>query len=215
MPVTHYDYNQNKLVTEYEGRVLLVARETVRVMSDVWEDHLIAHCWDPEKGVVRVYVSGTGSSNDEGSTATVDATQSVLDAHHQWCYSQSYEAVFKSAQREANIPEKGKTLVVTGGLTHPGVTGKAIAVINGNYNMGNRSVNMRKFGIALSDRQGPVQAKNGRTYTNYLDVAWVWERNVVVDNPEQYINQDQVQASALRHADITTARLTLKNQGYA
>ena len=80
------------------------------------------------------------------------------------------------------------------------VAGPVVVTLQRPYQMGWQSSLRRKFAIALNDEKIQVQARNGRTYENYKNVAWVWEHNCkLVQAPA--VNLEDVAAQADGEAD--------------
>ena len=63
-----------------------------------------------------------------------------------------------------------------------GSVGKVVVVKEMQYSMGYRSSVAPKLGIALDDVMVEV-VRNGKTYTNYKNMIWVWAHNCEVVNP--------------------------------
>lgn len=183
------------IVTDGVGATLRVYRESVQVMSDVWEMATVADYWDPAEGKVRkAYWVIEGS---------VDATPDVIAEVKKYCYSRAFDKVYFQARDEAETVKKGSTVKVTSGRSGKGLVGTVVVEILRPYKMGWRSVMLPKLGIATSDVKVKVAASNGKVYENYRDITWVWRRNCeLVNVPEINIQEVKERAEAIGEADF-------------
>lgn len=214
MPVTyntwHSEYEPKyrswteRHVDEFKGAVVGIDTTTVQVMSDIWEYQTHATVWDETKGELRtLFLSAENTKPEEQGSAVVDATPEVLVKVRAYLTRKNYESykanLLRTAQETAVRPEKGKTVKVVSGRSFKGTVGKVVAIIARPYNMGYRSVMQNKLGVATSDRT--IKVTLGRkTFDRYLDVVWVWARNVEVQNPEQYMDAAALDAQAVTYA---------------
>jgi hypothetical protein len=152
-----------------EGAVLKVWRDSIQVMSDVWETTTYATYWD--QALERLQ---TVPWVKEGK---VDATPEVLAQVEAFLYSRAYEDALLRAQNEAAVIRKGSTVKVTKGRQDKGAVGLVVADIVRPYQMGWQSSQRQKVGIATSDVKVKVAAANGKVYENYKDVTWAWAHN--------------------------------------
>lgn len=179
-----------------EGCVLRVWLGTVRVMSDIWEQALMAEYWDEASQSVK---------SDEwlDSGTTVDATAEVISKAEAWLYVRKYENAFQKRksyeEQEVRRIVRDARVRVVSGRTAKGVEGLVAAVIQRPYGMGYRSTIEDKLAIATSDVKVKVPGFNGRVYENYRDVEWVWARNCErIDVPE--VDLEQVKEIARNEA---------------
>lgn len=156
------------------NRVLWVEYETHRIMSDVWDSLPTAHYIDEDGREASKVVGGDGEYLVE---ATVDATEDAYSDFYTYRLARLIEDNTHKAEADARVIRKGDLVKVVSGRTGKGSVGKVVVVMNGTYGMGYHSVGMQKFGIALSDRMGPVTLKSGTVIQSHLDMVWVWEKN--------------------------------------
>ena len=91
----------------------------------------------------------------------------------------------ESAENEAANPAvRDRIVTVVRGKDKKvkGATGKVVVVKDMYYGMGYRGSMQPKLGIALDDEKIDV-VKNGRTYSSYKNMIWVWAHNCEVVNP--------------------------------
>jgi hypothetical protein len=171
-----------------EGTTIRVWYESVQVMSDVWESACHASYWDEAAGRVRTEI---------WVQATVDASPDVLEKVFASIYAYELEKAINTLKAQAARPSKGSVVkVVSGRGTPRGKQGRIEVIITRPYGMGYRSAMREKYGIATSDVKVDVLAANGKVYSNYRDMIWVWAHNVeLVSVPE--IDMDDAKARAL------------------
>jgi hypothetical protein len=168
-------------VTEFVGRSLFIQKETVRVMSDVWDDCFFLTSIDAT-GKIAKY----GIDESKPETWQIDATEEVYSDYSK----DQFEVAKQFLTREAtdsslNPAVKGRVVKVTSGRTGKGTVGKVVVVMMGNYGMGYRSVPMQKLGIATSPRMVDKVMPNGKVFQNYADMIWVWAKNCEVEKPQE------------------------------
>ena len=190
-----YYNDDSKYVTEVvtiaEGATLKVWKDSIQVMSDVWEMGTLATYWDDVKGCLQTI--------QWVSKADVDATPAVLEKVKAFLYAKAYNNLYQQRLAEANTMKKGNIVKVKSGKTAKGLVGKVVVQIERPYLMGWKSVMSTKFGIAGSDEKVEV-VKNGKVYENYKDVIWVWAKNCeIVDVPA--VDIEEVKESAANVAE--------------
>lgn len=177
----NWDQNQKRTVetveTFGEGCVLKVYRDSIQVMSDVWEMTTHATYWDEtqQRLLTVPWVE----------EAKVDATPEVLEKVKTYLYNKAFERMTDHAREDAERILKGSVVKVVSGRSGKGTVGTVVVSIQRPYKMGYRSVMSTKVGIATSDEKVKVAASNGRVYENYKDVVWAWSQNCeLVNVPE-------------------------------
>jgi hypothetical protein len=152
-----------------EGAVLKVWRDSIQVMSDIWETTTYATYWDQtqERLLTVPWVT-------EGK---VDATPEVLAQVEAFLYSRAYEDVIQKAQNQAAVIRKGAKVKVVKGRQDKGAVGLVVVDILRPYQMGWKASQRQKVGIATSDVKVKVAAANGKVYENYKDITWAWAHN--------------------------------------
>ena len=179
-------------VTVGEGATLKVWRDSIQVMSDMWEMGTLATYWDETEGRIQ-----TIQWVKEGK---VDATPEVLAQVKQCLYNNALESAIAQAKREARTIVKGSVVKVVKGRGDKGTVGKVVVAIERPYRMGYRATQATKLGIATSDVKVKVAAANGKVYENYKDVTWAWAMNCeLVEVPA--INKDEVMERARNDAE--------------
>lgn len=201
MPITrivHAEYGMvdgkyTKIREEYpetiaHGCVLEVGTKTVQIMSDIWGTAKYARYWDMNTGkpaYCEYDVNDMGWAHGDKVSATVDATEEVKALYFNWMVQKRFEELVGSAEQRALEIEKGCIAEVVSGKTGKGSKGKVVAVINGSYGMGYRSIQMQKFGIATSDVTFKKALPNGKVVDAHQDMVWAWAKNVRrVDKPK-------------------------------
>lgn len=172
---------ESKYVTEMltiaEGATLKVWRDSIQVMSDVWEMGTLATYWDEALGRIQTI--------QWVKTAEVDATPEVLAKVKSYLYQLELERAIAEAEYDAARIGKGSVVKVVKGRQGKGTVGKVVVAIERPYQMGWKSSMATKLGIATSDVTVKVAASNGRVYENYKDVTWAWAMNCeLVEVPE-------------------------------
>lgn len=137
-----YTYDNNTLVASEIGLTVEVDRESVRVMSDIWEMHTYAVCYDAEKdSFQKLYVN-----SDYGTTpayAEVDAEPELLVRYAAWQVEKEAEAAGRrhAADLAHDLEElkdlaRGRTVKVVRGRKVPvGTTGRIYWYGEGRYGM--------------------------------------------------------------------------------
>ena len=168
-------------VTIAAGTTLFIRTDSEQIMSDIWEMVTKAFYWDPVEGSVREQWL-----DDESTKVVVDADlDTVLPAIEKAEYAKFLARELESAKDEAENPAvRGREVRVVKGRDKSvkGSVGKVVVVKEMQYSMGYRSSVAPKLGIALDDVMVEV-VRNGKTYTNYKNMIWVWAHNCEVVNP--------------------------------
>ena len=189
------------------GTTLYVGSRSIRIMFSVWDTEQFAKYWDRDaQKVVDVSLSYGGHEMIRPGTATVDVTDDVWAEVYKSLLPAFSEIIARdmvTAIRERPI-EKGEVVRVIGGRTGKGVVGPVVIAMDAVYKQGWKSNMERKFAIATSDRKGTAIGKNGRVYTDsYLDLVWVWSRNVErasdIPHPDLADVAQRAEARALSH----------------
>lgn len=166
-----------EMLTIAEGATLKVWRDSIQVMSDVWEMGTLATYWDEALGRIQTI--------QWVKTAEVDATPEVLAKVKSYLYQLELERAIAEAEYDAARIGKGSVVKVVKGRQGKGTVGKVVVAIERPYQMGWKSSMATKLGIATSDVTVQVAASNGRVYENYKDVTWAWAMNCeLVEVPE-------------------------------
>jgi len=183
--LTKRDYTTGTETTEQRaiGRTLYVTYKSVQVMSDIFEEHLVAVSVDDNGRLTETSVSGWYGSDKSGDNYEVDATEQAWEDYRARCELDKFN---KLEARELTLAEspavKGRVVKIVKGRNGKGLVGKVVVVMDAYYGMGYRSVEMKKLGVATSPRKVTV-TRNGREYENYADMVWAWECNCEVENP--------------------------------
>ena len=188
------------------GSVLFSTRETIQVMSDMWEEQTLVTLWNSEKGEPdRVYLN-------TGETVVADASQEIIRAYVKYetkrAYDAKLDALRSSYWKSFATPSKGSIVRVTRGRAKNGVAvgdGKTYPVFHimeKNYSEGFRSSVRPLLGIALDDEKVDTVAKNGKTYQSYKNTAWVWAHNCEVDGVDERLEKEMplLKETAKKHA---------------
>ena len=179
---TQYDKEIVKTpVTIASGTTLYIKTESERIMSDVWEMITKAFYWDPAQNVIREQWLDTKEDK-----VVVDADfDAILPTIEKVQYGKFLAQELDAAKDESENPAvRGREVRVIKGRDKSvkGTVGKVVVVKEMQYGMGYRSVMAPKLGIALDDVMVEV-VRNGKTYTNYKNMIWVWAHNCEVVNP--------------------------------
>ena len=168
-------------VTIAAGTTLFIRTDSEQIMSDIWEMVTKAFYWDPVEGSVREQWL-----DDESTKVVVDADlDTVLPAIEKAEYGKFLAREIEFAKEEAENPAvRDRIVKVVRGKDKKvkGATGKVVVVKDMYYGMGYRGSMQPKLGIALDDEKVDV-VKNGRTYSSYKNMIWVWAHNCDVVNP--------------------------------
>lgn len=168
-------------VTIAQGTTMYIRTESEQIMSDIWEMVTKAFYWDAASGAVRE------KWLDNDTKVTIDADfDSLLPAIESAEYAKFLKVELENTKAESENPAvRGRMVEVVRGRdkTVKGKTGKVVVVKDMQYGMGYRSVVQPKLGIALNDEMVEV-VRNGKTYTNYKNMIWVWAHNCEVVAPE-------------------------------
>lgn len=193
----------------HEGMVVGFETETVRVMSDVWEEFRYAVVYEPNGPVGpgaenvknpemfrRVHIPANWASTHEQDYvfAMVDASNEIKEIYEAWKAGKRWadrherrRAAEAKAIRDAEIERqtvrKGKWVEVTRGRKVPqGTKGLVFWLNDSKWGV--------KVGIALPNEDGtfetePREARNGRIYDSYKNIAWTYAKNCdVIEAPE-------------------------------
>ena len=174
-------------VTSHVGRSLYVASETVRVMSDVWEDSLFLYSVRDDGGLDRDCVGSYYDEKPEDrATWTIDANAEAFELYRARQEADQYETLVHNTNADyANPAVKGRVVKVTKGRNTPkGLVGKVVVVIMRPYGMGYHSVVKPKLGIATSAKMVEKVMPNGKVFQNHADMVWVWAHNCEVETPQ-------------------------------
>lgn len=182
------------------GVTLFSKRETVQVMSDIWEEMTSVTYWDTVKNQpVHAYLNN-------GESVVVDATNEIVRAYVTYITNLEFENQFERIRsqrwKDYSKPVRGSKVRVTRGRNKPGVvTGKeyeVFHVMEKNYSEGYRSSVRPLLGIALDDeKHDVVSAKNGKTYQSFKNVAWVWAHNCEVVGVDDRLAAETAEMKAL------------------
>ncbi len=185
---TDYATSTKTVVTDYVGRSVYATIETVRVMSDIWEDQLVLKSITSEGGLTSSYLT-SGYGADERREYAIDATESAFQDYYASRKAYRLPQLQNEDATQANMPSNRKMVKVVGGRdkTAKGKIGKVVVVKEMFYGMGYQGSMRNKLGIALDDTMVKRTLANGKTYDNYANMIWVWAHNVEVINPEQYM----------------------------
>lgn len=154
---------------EFEGRVLSTHYGYYRVMSDEWGNCQYATIWDEAGKIRQIALYG-------GEKVEVDATETVK-AEVKGYLTKLFAGMYVSrAIRDFNEIRTGNEIEVVSGRGHKGLTGRVETMIERPYNMGYRTSMEKKLCIPL-DEEKIVVEKYGKSYEQYVNVAWVWARN--------------------------------------
>lgn len=151
------------------GTTLKVWYDYVRVMSDEWEQTTFASYWDELTSSIK--------TTAYAMQAAVDVTEETKSAVSQFILKNAVKRATETEEEETKRVIKGSVVKVLKGRESVGATGMVVAIIERPYSAGYRSSMENKYGIALTEEKILVTAANGKTYENYKDVVWVWQRN--------------------------------------
>lgn len=211
--ITDYTTNEKTVVTEFVGCSVYAQEETVQVMSDIWETHLVLTSIDGEGILRKNSVAGWYGMKDEDRPEwKIDATDEAFARYRKKQHDTMYEKLVQDRQQNAQDPAvKGRVVKVVHGRSGKGTVGKVVVVLDRPYRMGYRSVMSKKLGIATSPRKTLVQGKYGKTFENYADMIWVWAQNCEVEKPES-VDLDRCKREASEYAKNMTAALMKLNR---
>ena len=173
--------------TLHVGRSLYVQTETVRVMSDVWEDGLFLYSVRDDGTLARDSVEYYYENPTEDRTIyEIDATPEAFELYRAAQEERQFETLVHNTNADyANPAVKGRVVeVVRGRNTPKGKVGKVVVVIMRPYGMGYHSSLRPKLGIATSARMVDKVMDNGKVFKNHADMIWVWAHNCEVENPQ-------------------------------
>jgi hypothetical protein len=197
------DYEEQ---TRYVGRSLFARRQTVKVMSDIWEEHLVLHSVAEDGHIVENSVAGGYDFAGKELPYEIDATDEAFEDYRAYREEFHFNTLKNEAENEVVKPSvKGRVVKVVKGRRAKGTVGKVVVVMERPYSMGWQSVMKLKLGIATSPRKVKV-VRNGREYENYADMEWVWAQNCEVEKPEA-VDYDAIRKDAQERAKIDVDRL--------
>jgi len=206
-----YEQNQNALPvtkTIAEGSVLYCNEEYRRIMSDEWGSFPFVHFVDAEGNL-------SSQEIENSDTITVDVSEDAYTRYYDAQYDDALSKITADTEADSKVIRKGDTAHVYKGRSGKGTIGKVVVVIDANYPISPwKSVYCCKFAIATSDRMGPVVAKNGKTYNNYLDIVWAYDLNCEKINVPA-IDMDAVRIEAKRCAMHAVASLRQNVKAHA
>ena len=172
------DYEEQ---TRYVGRSLFARRQTVQVMSDIWEEHLVLHSVAEDGRIVENSVAGGYDFAGKELPFEIDANEQAFEDYRAHREEFHFNTLKSQADADAENPAiRDKVVKVVKGRRAKGTIGKVVVVMERPYNMGWQSVMKLKLGIATSPRKVKV-VRNGREYENYADMEWVWACNCEVE----------------------------------
>jgi hypothetical protein len=183
---TECKYVDKGLVTEHIGRSLYVASEVVRIMSDVWEDHMFLYSIRDDGTLARDCVGYYDQKIEDRPVWLIDADAEAFELYRAKQEADKFESlVYNTNADYANPAVKGRVVKVVRGRNAPvGKVGKVVVVIERPYGMGYRSVMKPKLGIATSPKMVEKVMPNGKVFMNHADMIWVWAHNCEVENPQ-------------------------------
>lgn len=172
------DYEEQ---TRYVGRSLFARRQTVQVMSDIWEEHLVLHSVAEDGHIVENSVAGGYDFAGKELPFEIDANDQAFEDYRAYREEFHFNTLKSKADADAENPAiRDKVVKVVKGRRAKGTIGKVVVVMERPYNMGWQSVMKLKLGIATSPRKVKV-VRNGREYENCADMEWVWAQNCEVE----------------------------------
>jgi hypothetical protein len=205
---TDYSVYPAKVTSEWrdfaEGCVIYAGNRSVQIMSDVWGTEYYAVYWDEATKSIKQAPLDTYEwqrSKDKWGLAwaEVDATPAVWRKVQKFYEKRFLRELTAEAEKESRRIIKGSVVKVTSGRSWKGTQGEVIALIERPYKAGWNSHIETKLGIALSDEMVEVIVR-GKAYQNHKDVAWVWQRNVEIQNPRP-IQEKAIKENAKHHAE--------------
>lgn len=171
----------NDTAHNWEGAVLKVEHDhSYRIMSDVWGSADFALVWDAqEKRAKQVLVNVYDMNGPDWKPVqiTVDATDEVKKAYHDWKVENAFQTLVGNAESEARAIQKGCIAKVVKGKNGKGTIGPVVVQMLATYGMGYRSSQEYKLAIATSDVKVKKPLRSGKVVEVYQDVVWVWQRN--------------------------------------
>lgn len=172
--------------TLHVGRSVYVASETVRVMSDVWEDGYFLYSVRDDGGLDRNEIGFWQENPEDRPQWTIDADATAFELYRARMEADEYERLVHNTNADyANPAVKGRVVKVTKGRNTPkGKVGKVVVIIERPYGMGYHSTVRPKLGIATSAKMVEKVMPNGKVFMNHADMIWVWAHNCEVENPE-------------------------------
>ena len=173
-----------EMQTRYVGRSLFARRQTVQVMSDIWEEHLVLHSVAEDGHIVENSVAGGYDFGGKELEFEIDANEKAFEDYR--AYREEFHFNTLKSKAEAHVEDpavKDRVVKVVKGRRAKGTIGRVVVIMERPYNMGWQSVMKLKLGIATSPRKVKV-VRNGREYENYADMEWVWASNCEVEKPE-------------------------------
>lgn len=202
MATTTYNYQTKAFETANEGCVLAIKTQDVQIMSDVWDRGTFALVWNAEKmkpeSIFLAYAY-EGDRKTNGS-AVVDATPEVLAAYRDFRIQREIERITENEKTNRRAIVKDAIVKVVSGRNNKGLVGPVVAMTVSDYRTGYSYSRESKVAIALDDTTTLHQARSGRSYTRYANVAWVWARNCERQNLAP-IDLEKVRAEAIKTVD--------------
>lgn len=178
------------------GTTAFVRAETEQVMSDVWEQITRIYYFNDAGGLSSVY------AGEKDLTHTLDADYDAgLKALWQYTYTNALAGHRARAEENARTPQKGDTVKVVRGRTAKGTVGKIVVMKEMLYNAGWQKRWAWKVAVAVDDAMKDWVSPQGKTYSVYANVVWVWLFNCEVLNP----TPNYERAERLAHEDADRA----------
>jgi hypothetical protein len=212
--------NSYQKVTKYVGRSMFVQSQTVQVMSDIWEDHMVLHSLGENGRINETSVGGWyGCKREDCLSFAIDVTEEAYEDYRKCVEEQYYENMVRTATAEAEDPAfKGRVVKVVSGRRHRGEIGRVVVVMDAYYGMGYHGYTTKKLGVATSPRTVDKVMPNGKVFQNHVDMIWVWAKNCEVEKP-QAPNLEVIREEAKRLANQSVsslkARAEANNTRYA
>lgn len=230
MPITHMiparwetidgryqKVSEDQPETFAHGKVLEVGTRSCRIMSDVWGSEKYAIYWDDvTQSPKHCSLDIADGSYQYGNKvhAEVDATEEVYIALRKYLFQTQYEIVYNKAKEDADKIIKNSLVEIYKGRSGKGTKGKVVVELLRPYNMGWRSSNATKYGIAIDDEKVKVVARNGKVYDNYKNVVWAWAHNCRLLNvPSVNVEQVKEIANGLAETLLETWRQKAQYNG--
>lgn len=205
---TEYRNIDKGMETIFVGRSLYVARETVQVMSDVWDEEMFLYSIRDDGTLSRDCVGYYGDKPEDNPVYEIDATAEAFELYRAKQEADKYESLVHNTNSDlANPAFKGRVVKVVRGRNTPvGKVGKVVVVIERPYGMGYRSAMRPKLGLATSSKMVDKVMPNGKVFKNHADMIWVWAHNCDVEKPEP-VDFDVCRKIAFDHANFMVRSL--------
>lgn len=150
---------------EYANAVLSVGRESVQVMSDIWETAQYAIVWDASENKPKKLLWIT--------SGTVDATPEVANAYREYLYELEFQSRLNNALNDQKVPVRGDEVKIVRGRKNFGHVGIYAAHCTVANRFSSYPKTETRIAVTLDDTHEIIKGKNGTEWKKYTNVVWV------------------------------------------